>query len=194
MARTRRSCDRGREFRVASAALRNCQRPGRTSGTLKCSIGTWHDPVDTHLEHITGFGALDVDWACQRVGAAARKVGAQFLDLFDGRPRDHLIVRMHHRLEDDRIAGSDVQDGRLGVVEPAPLRRFHRRGQKMNFAGVALRRDGPQLLLVRRRRRRERYDGGSGGTEWREGRERGLAPELGRGRESETVVLRRRRP
>ena len=107
------------------------------------AIGARHDLVDAHLEYVTGFGALDIDRARQRVRTAAGKVGAQFLDLLDGRPRHHLIVRMHHCLEDDRIARIDTQDGWLGVVEPAPLCRFHRRRQKVNLAGVSLGRDGP---------------------------------------------------
>ena len=121
-----------------------------------------HDLVDADLQHVTGLGALDVYRARERVRSASREVRAQFLDLLDRRAGHDLVVRVHHRLEHDGVAGIDVQHGRLRIVEPAPLRRFHRRGQEMRLAAQAFGRHEPQLLLVGRRRRNRRHDGGCG--------------------------------
>ena len=114
-----------------------------------------HDFGDMHLQYVTGLRAFDVHRTGQSVRASARIIGAQLLDLLDGRPRHDLVVRMHHRLEHDRVARVDVQHRRLGIVEPAPLCRFHRGRQQMDLAGKPFRGDYAQVFLVRSRSRRK---------------------------------------
>ena len=86
---------------------------------------------------------------------ATGKIGPQFLDLLDRGARNDLIVRVHHRFEDDRVARINVQDRRLRIVEPAPLGRFHGRRKNMNFAGIPLCRNQTKLFLFRSRSRHE---------------------------------------
>ena len=133
------------------------------------SIGARHDLVDAYLEDITGLGAFDIDRARQCVRSAAGKIGAQFLDLVDRHPGHDLVVRVHHRLEHDRIAGRDIQHRRLRIVEPAPLRGFHRRRQQVNLARKAPDQDQPQLVLIRGDGWHKGQDSGRwrrGGSRW----------------------------
>ncbi len=97
-------------------------------------ISARHDLVEPHLEHVAGLGAVDVDRTGHCVRTAPREVGAQLLDLLDRHAGKDLVVRMHHRLHDDGVAGIDLQHRRLRIVEPAPLRGLERRRQDMDFA------------------------------------------------------------
>ena len=99
-------------------------------------IGARHDLVQRDLEHVARLRLLDVDRSGQRVRPAAGKIGAQLLDLLDGRARNHLIVAVHHRFQHDGVAGIDAQHRRLGIVEPAPLRGLERRRQQMHLLAV----------------------------------------------------------
>ena len=99
-------------------------------------IGARDDLVQRDLEHVARLRFLDVDRPGQRMRAAAGKIGAQLLDLLDGRARNHLVVAVHHRFERDGVAGIDPQHRRLGVVEPAPLRGLERRRQQMHLLAV----------------------------------------------------------
>ena len=52
----------------------------------------------------------------------------------------HLVVRMHHGLDRDRVAGVDGELRRLARIEPAPLHRLERRRQRVVLARRRLRR------------------------------------------------------
>ena len=111
-------------------------------------IGARYDLVERHLEDVAGLGPFDVDRARERVRAAAGEVGAQLLDLLDGRARHHLVVAVHHRLHDDGVAGLHAEHRRLCVVEPAPLSGLQGCRQEMHFLAVRLR--GDAQLQIRR--------------------------------------------
>ena len=113
-------------------------------------IGARHDLVDPHLEHVAGLRAFDIDRPGEGVRPAAREVGAQLLDLLDGRAGDDLVVAVHHRFEHDGVAGLDPQHRRLRVVEPAPLRGLERRRQQMHGLAAG-QRDRAQLRIGRTR-------------------------------------------
>ena len=99
-------------------------------------IGARNDLVERDLEHVARLRFLDIDRPGQSVRPASGEIGAQLLDLLDGRARNHLIVAVHHRFHHDGVAGMDAQHRRLGIVEPAPLRGFERRRQQMHLLAV----------------------------------------------------------
>ncbi len=124
-------------------------------------VGARHDLVDAHLEHVARLSAFDVHWPCQSMGTATRIIGPQLLDLVDRSAWHDLVVRMHHRLEQDRITRLDVQHGRLGIVEPAPLGGIAGGGQHVHGAGITFGGEDAQPLLLGRRGWRE-WNGRSG--------------------------------
>ncbi len=172
--RRQRDLDAGRKLRdpaleieieILDLAVRELARElAEHAGHVEIgAVGPRHDLVDAHFQHVARLGALDIDRPGQRVRAA-------LLDLLDRHAGHELVVRMHHRLEQDGVAGIDVQHRRLGVVEPAPLRGLQGRRQHVDLAGVAFGLEQAKLLLLGGRSRDRRHDrgrvlrGGGGGS------------------------------
>ena len=140
-------------------------------------VGARNDLVEPDLEHVARLRFLDIDRPGQGVRPAAGEIGAHLLDLLDGRARNHLIVAVHHRFQHDGVAGIDAQHRRLGVVEPAPLRGFERRGEQMHLLAVRQTHDaelgigGPDAGITgrgdRRGRRQSRSRRGRGSSRCR---------------------------
>ena len=56
------------------------------------------------ISGIATLGAFDIDRPGECVWSAAGEIGSKLLDLFGCGSRYDLVVRMHHRLKDDRVA------------------------------------------------------------------------------------------
>ena len=87
-------------------------------------VGARDDLVEPDLEHVARLRFLDIDRSGQSVRPAAGEIGAQFLDLLDGRARHHLVVAVHHRFEHDGVAGIARAAPAAGHCRTSPIAWF----------------------------------------------------------------------
>ncbi len=172
------------EVEVLHEAVRHLGRERADGGELLAGQvevggeGLRRDFQYPDLHHVTGLRPVDVDGPGQRVRAAARVGLPEGDDLVHGGAGLDLVVRVHHRLDRDGIAGIDHELRRLVRIEPAPLGGLERGGKRVERATghghlpVA-------LAFVGRLRQRVEADDKQAGEGGERGQQPLAGPELG---------------